>query len=100
MEKTINDLLLKIIRDSWFGILSCSTEKLTEQQFKLVWLIGSGIGDGLLYINGELINTAPSAGMTDEEQMQAAENLYDNFPKDLQKFRRKYPNSSLVVLFN
>jgi hypothetical protein len=100
MEQAINDLLLKIIRDSWFGLLSCTTEQLTEQQFAIVRLIGSGIGDGLLYIDGELINIAPSIVMNDFERKQAGERLYYNFPKDLVEFRSKYPGARIVALFN
>ncbi len=100
MEKAINNLLLKIIRDSWYGLLSCTTERLTEQQFVIVMLVASGIGDGLLYIDGELINVAPSNVMKDKDRKQAEERLNLIFPKDLHEFRRKYPGARIVVLFN
>jgi hypothetical protein len=100
MEQAINDLLVKIIRDSWFGLLSCTTEQLTEQQFVIVRIIGSGVGDGLLYIDGELINIAPSIVMNDFDRKQAEEQLYYNFPTDLVEFRRKYPGARIVALFN
>src|SRR5688500_10633923 len=101
MEELTNEsFALQVIRDSWLGFISRTTEQLSPQQFVIIRHLGSGVGDGLLYINGTLVNIPPSAVMDTNELQSKIRELSNTFPQTLEEFRTKFSGAKIMAFFN